>query len=170
VTESHREREYNTLEAIKSLQDKYPFATGLLIYCLIERMLKYFIISEIDNTQSILKVEFRHALKNSRDKGEEELRRRLELTLEKIEQKFDKNSAQKIKYFIKEIAGRRNDYMHSNLLFPPKVEIDKEKRSDKHKIMLLQSIEDLKCTFDLLGDKYKVVTDGNGMISDFLLR
>jgi hypothetical protein len=170
VTESHREREYNTLEAIKSLQDKYPFATGLLIYCLIERMLKYFIISEIDNTQSILKVEFRHALKNSRDKGEEELRRRLELTLEKIEQKFDKNSAQKIKYFIKEIAGRRNDYMHSNLLFPLKVEIDKEKRSDKHKIMLLQSIEDLKCTFDLLGDKYKVVTDGNGMISDFLLR
>jgi hypothetical protein len=60
--------------------------------------------------------------------------------------------------------------MHSNLLFPPKVEIDKEKRSEKHKIMLLQSIEDLKRTFDLLGDKYKVVTDGNGMISDFLLR
>lgn len=160
MSEPHRE--HDTLEAIKRLQSKYPFATGLLIYCLIERMLKCFAIQEIDNAQSILCAKFRYSLREKRDKGQKQLLTRLkDLGINEIALKFDKTKAEKEAEFFKSVSNRRNDYMHSNNLFPPKVKIDKKERSAEHKEHLHKAIQDLQLTFNYLRDEYEIIIDNN---------
>jgi hypothetical protein len=56
MSEPHQE--HDTVSAIQKLQYEYPFATALLIYCLIERRLKYFVFGETKKARSKLKPRF----------------------------------------------------------------------------------------------------------------
>jgi len=163
MSEPHRE--HDTLKAIQNLQNEYPFATGLLIYCLIERMLKYFIRDEIKKAPSRLEENFCEKNKHKKDRA---LRKRLiRLTLESIVYKFKYKNDKEI---LKEIAERRNNYMHSNDLLEPVVEKNPKKRGEYHKKDLQQAIKDLKSIFDLLKEDYEIVIDHNGNLGDFRSR
>jgi len=172
MAESHRERESHTLKAIQSLQDAYPFATGLLIYCLIERMLKNFIINEIDNDRSVLENKFHKKLKNIPKEHKGKLRKQIMLTVGQMKNKFDKNQKEghDLIDFIKDIEKRRNVYMHSKDLFEPIIKGDYEERSKDQQRDTRKAVEDLKRAFDILGDKYELMIGSEENISCFQLR
>lgn len=160
-----RHREHDTVEAIQALQNDYPFATGLLIYCLIERMLKYFIIDEIYKPEPELKGKFCKKLKGL---DANELQKKLiSYTIKVIAGNFNKKCYQII---FKDIEKRRNDYMHSNDLLPPDVKTEKEKRSREHKTDLQRAIDDLKITLKILEDGYEIIIDCDKKIGDFRQR
>jgi len=161
---SERHREQDTLGAIQQLQYKYPFATALLIYCLIERMVKYFVIKERMNSRPILDKSWCLSLRSMSDIDlNEELTER-NLTFGRLAHKFNSKA---YKRTFKGIARRRNKYMHSKDLFPPFVNLKAEKRSKIHKADLLKAIKDLKTTLIKLKDIYELEIDQDGMICGF---
>src|SRR5262249_46616221 len=150
------------LNAIQNLQNTYPFATGLLIYCLIERMLKSFIRNEVKKDHPKLDKDFCDKLKHKKDNA---VRKQLiRLNIARIAHKFTDANDKKI---LKEISGRRDKYMHSDDLLEPVVEKDQEKRSEIHKKYLQQAVKDLKDTFDILEEDYEVIIGHDGNICDF---
>jgi len=163
VAEPHPEQ--GTIEAIQQLQSAYPFATTLLIYCLIERRVKYLVIEERKQPHAVLL--------DARWHGE--LRRQSDtefiasltsgwMGLGFIARRFADATH---KATLGTIAQRRNTYMHANDLFPPVVELDREQRSQLHKTELRQAIQDLQRTLDILQDPYHVTIDHAGKIRDF---
>jgi hypothetical protein len=164
---SARHQEHDTLDAIQELQDKYPFATALLIYCLIERIVKYFVIKERINPRPILDKSWCLSLKGMNDDDLYEHLINTNITFGRLARKF--NSKVNRRTF-KGIADRRNKYMHSKDLFPPLVNINTEKRSKIHKADLLKAIKDLKTTLNRLKDTHELEVDQNGKICGFHLR
>ena len=152
MSESHQE--HDTVSAIQQLQDEYPFATALLIYCLIERRLKYFIYSETKKTQSKLKSSFLQPFKGKTDN--ELLEYLTDIYLRDIGKGFNSVSE---KEEIVEIGRRSNGYMHSNFLISPAPSQNKEDRHMEHKEKLRQALKDLKNVFDIIEDDYEIAID-----------
>ena len=161
---SGRHQEHDTLDAIQELQNKYPFAAALLIYCLIERMIKYFVIKERMKLRRILDKSWCLSLRCISDIDLYKELTKPNLTFGSLARKF--NSEVNKKTFIA-MSVRRNKYMHSKDLFPPFVDINIEKRSKIHNADLLKAIKDLKTTLNRLKDTYELEIGQNGKICGF---
>lgn len=91
--------EKNTIDAINKLKDDYPYAASLLVYVVIERQLKEYILknrNQIDNFKKNITESDNEFIKNVITK----------LTLEKVEKRLE---------ITRGPAKDRSDLMHSNL-------------------------------------------------------
>ncbi len=154
-------REERTLRAINDLKKDYPYAAGLLTYCLIERELKYFILSQRHQPAHKLNMNSKRAKKipSYEQKSDDVF----------IKEFLSNLTLDHIKYIvtifpIRPIARRRNNHMHSNDLIGSRVIPNDEKRQEKHRKDLERAIKDLKSVFNTISDEYKIIEDDNGVL------
>ena len=155
-------KEEYSLTAINELRGKYPYAASLLIYTVLERCLKIYLMgnrneskvqSELDLTTIINKNQLSYLIKNITNDDNFLNDVLMHCTLGTLEKIF--------KFPNKPFSTNRNDIVHSNLYLRDQQSDTYAERRKKNEGYLTQAIKDL---IDASKYFHKDIIDDNGIL------
>ena len=116
--------EQGTLAAINDISDRYPYAAGFLIYCIIERQVKNYLIQNDHQEKEVVRLPLGKAIGRLDSKGQRRLNG---------------------------IAERRNRLMHSHMEVGSRFEPDPDKRVAANRERLKGAKQDLRRAYEEVG-------------------